>query len=96
MVKVVDALTMKEAGRKFRAFLICLAAASGALVGAAYVPALLPILPAYLTAIGGFLTVYLTGNIAHHHVTMKNNQVETETVLEPGLIGELDEEEASD
>ncbi len=89
--QVINTLTMKEAGRKFRAFLLCIVVATAALVVASQVPALVPILPAYLTAIGGFLTVYLSGNVAHHHVTMKNSR--DETILDPGT---LDEEEASD
>ena len=72
MANLIDSLTMKEAGRKFRAFLVCVVAATAVLAVATQVPALLPILPAYLTAIGGFLTVYLTGNVMHHSVTMKS------------------------
>ena len=83
MAKLVDSLTMKEAGRKFRAFLICVGAATAALVAATQVPALVAIMPAYLTAIGGFLTVYLTGNVAHHHVTLRNNKDGSSLEIDP-------------
>ena len=89
MAAIIDTLTMKEAGRKFRAFLICVLAATIALVATTQVPALVPILPAYLTAIGGFLTVYLAGNVAHRHVTMKSNGSDpTGENLHPSLLDE--------
>ncbi len=75
---MIDTFTMKEHGRKFRAFLFCLIAATLALAAATQVPALVTILPAYLTALGGFLTVYLTGNIAHHHVSLKGDGYEAD------------------
>lgn len=72
MNSLLDTLIMKESGRKFRAFLICMVAGTGAFVLSAVYPALIPVLAVYLTALGGFLVAYMGGNIAHHHVTMKN------------------------
>lgn len=89
MKSLIHSLTMREAGRKFRAFLICIIAATTALVIATQVPVLVTILPAYLTALGGFLTVYLTGNIAHHHVSLMNGRnPQGEIVLPPEILRE--------
>lgn len=75
MPSIIDKLTLKEAGRKFRAFLICIAAATGAFALAAVYPTLVPILAVYLTALGGFLSIYVGGNVIQKHVLKKNGAV---------------------
>ena len=77
MVNLINKLTMKEAGRKFRAFQLCLLLSSAAFASIVFVPELLPALGLYLTAVGGLFIAYLGGNIGAKYVTMRHTEDDT-------------------